>query len=530
MVMEKGDREGQWHAKFPRNDRLCCSYEEHVLLANMGNIDWRPVLNLWAVAEYVTKYASKAPKGSRRIQEVLKDAVDEVCNYVPEGEGADFLRRSIQKFFARALGERDYHLYEAVPLGLQLPQVIPLMPVVSLNTSGTRPLKSAKELKDAPDTAYVHHDSKIDKFDKRLEIVEKQRARGDLSIAVEEVRDVSLYEFWWKFHLQKGKMLRSTRPPCLMVTPSFSADCANVEHAMHEGYAKAAVIAYWRHMPTARRHDLIREQKEVRATPEPCFGGTKFEEPPQVADAVDAASGRVLTWRRRYLGVQDLFTKFEGLQRTLQAEEGDRFWCLLLMEMITDPMLHQWVPEWVVEQFERANPYYKDSLMRALVGWQELPRPLTNARLLRRVLKDMVKRHQRRRKREAAKKRQGGAADQSGRSSEESGSERQSVASDDPNELVERLLDPALDDNPNEEERVTMIRDPRPGDGDDPGGAAGVGDQEGPEWRLRNAVERLSAAGAAAPAADVAPEGEAIGNGLRFGGRVLFNPKKDKWN
>ena len=104
MVMEKGDREGQWHAKFSRNDRLCCSYEEHVLLANMGNIDWRPILNLWAVTEYVTKYASKAPKGSRRIHGVLKDAVDEVCTYVPEGEGSDMLRRSIQKFFARALG------------------------------------------------------------------------------------------------------------------------------------------------------------------------------------------------------------------------------------------------------------------------------------------------------------------------------------------------------------------------------------------------------------------------------------------
>ena len=46
MVMEKGEREGQWHARFPRNDRMGCNYEPHVLLANMGNIDWRPVLNL----------------------------------------------------------------------------------------------------------------------------------------------------------------------------------------------------------------------------------------------------------------------------------------------------------------------------------------------------------------------------------------------------------------------------------------------------------------------------------------------------
>ncbi len=78
MQLVKGDREGQWHARFPRNDGLCCSYEEHVLLANMGNVDWRPCLKLWAVVQYVTKYATKAPKGSRRRNEVVKAAVEEV--------------------------------------------------------------------------------------------------------------------------------------------------------------------------------------------------------------------------------------------------------------------------------------------------------------------------------------------------------------------------------------------------------------------------------------------------------------------
>ena len=129
-----------------------------MLLANMGNVDWRPCLNLWAVVQYVTKYATKAPKGSRRLQEVLQDSVDEVCRYVPEGEGQDFLRRSIQKFFARTLGERDFHAYEALQLGLGLPLVVPLMPVVSLNTSGARPLKSGKALKDAGSETPVHWD------------------------------------------------------------------------------------------------------------------------------------------------------------------------------------------------------------------------------------------------------------------------------------------------------------------------------------------------------------------------------------
>ena len=92
MRLMNSEREGSWFARFPRNDQYCCSYEPHLLLANLGNVDWRPCLNLWAVVEYVTKYATKAPKGSRRLGEVLKAAVDEVCKYEQEGTGVDFLR------------------------------------------------------------------------------------------------------------------------------------------------------------------------------------------------------------------------------------------------------------------------------------------------------------------------------------------------------------------------------------------------------------------------------------------------------
>ena len=44
--LETGDREGQWHGRYPRNDCLVGSYEPHVLLADIGNIDWRPMMNL----------------------------------------------------------------------------------------------------------------------------------------------------------------------------------------------------------------------------------------------------------------------------------------------------------------------------------------------------------------------------------------------------------------------------------------------------------------------------------------------------
>ena len=102
-----------------------------------------------------------------------------------------------------------------------------------------------------------------------------------------------------------ASMVRSTRPVCLIVTPCFSADCANVEHPSHESFARAAVIAYWRHMPTADRHRMIREQVKapVKAVPEVCFGATRFVTPlPHAAASED----------QRYLGTRDLYMQFEG--------------------------------------------------------------------------------------------------------------------------------------------------------------------------------------------------------------------------
>jgi hypothetical protein len=112
MCLERGDREGQWTARFPRNDRLCCGYEPHILLANLGNVDWRPMLNLWAVVEYVTKYATKAPEGSKPLREVLRESVNEVCKYTQEGEPLDLMRQGLQKFYSRTLGGRDYGMFE----------------------------------------------------------------------------------------------------------------------------------------------------------------------------------------------------------------------------------------------------------------------------------------------------------------------------------------------------------------------------------------------------------------------------------
>ena len=94
-----------------------------------------------------------------------------------------------------------------------------------------------------------------------------------------------------------------------MVTPAFSADCADVEHANHEAYARTAVLAYWRHMPTVERRQRIdqvlrgtvrpaEDVRRVKAEESVLIGGTSFEDP--------APS------ERRFLGGGDLYMRFDG--------------------------------------------------------------------------------------------------------------------------------------------------------------------------------------------------------------------------
>ena len=164
--------------------------------------------------------------------------------------------------------------------------------------------------------------------------------------------------------MYKGRVRRGTRPVCLMVTPCFSADCANAEHPSHESYARGCVVAFWRHMPTALRQERIAQetQRDLRVVDKVCWGDTKFEE-----QFANATTGQV----ERFLGVRDLYDKFEG------KKDG---WALALMEMLVDPMLYSWVPAWAVEQYERANPFFR-RVLRRLVK-QRLP---TNKALLRRT-------------------------------------------------------------------------------------------------------------------------------------------------
>ena len=221
-------------------------------------------------------------------------------------------------------------------------------------------------------------DSKVDKFDKRLALVRKQfeKNTGEEREEMESlVRNVSLFEFYWKYYFRGKKIGAANQTWALMVTPSMAASSASIFHERHEAYARACVVAYWRHMPTVERYALMREQ--AVAADSRRWGGTLFQAP-----AVFAG----FPLQDRYLGIRDLVHAFEGARRQevrwRRAPDGGALewfvkerkrgrgwkygWSMALMEMLADPVLSEWVPAWVREQYFRWNPDFLDTLEKVL--------------------------------------------------------------------------------------------------------------------------------------------------------------------
>ena len=543
LLIEQGTREGQWDARFPRNDKLVGSFEPHVLLANLGNVDWKPMMNLWAVVEYVSKYAMKVPGKTKTMREVLRSCIEEVCKYTKDSEGGDLFRKCLQKFYSKSIGGRDYGVFEAVHAGLNLPFVYSLLPVETLNTTGVRVYKSGDALKKAQERgAALTYDSKADKFDKRLSLVREawrgshrredraagSAARGALAAAERSIRDVSFYEFYSKHYWKRSQVKTRAVLAALQVAPGFSADCAAVDHGLHQAYAKANVLAFWRLMPTRERNNLAVYGSVASFDTRKC-GSTLLELPPMHG----AGEPSLLD---RFLGLGDLCEAFEtGVQRkelvwacasesvpgrwvarpsTKRPRNCD--WSFAMLEMFVDPVLQAWVPKWVVEQYERRNPDFRAEVDKKLQ--EDKTRSMSNRQLLlsvRRSLLDKAKRRKADADRTAANGKGGEGDGDSGASSGD--------GSDDDREGGLGV------DESEADARRRMIKEALPGDDDFDGddGGAGAGDEgcEDGAWAARSAEERASAA---APAPEL--KDRVVPPRLRcFVQGVSINPENHDW-
>ena len=146
-------------------------------------------------------------------------------------------------------------------------------------------------------------------------------------------------------------------------------------------------------------------------------------------------------------------------------------WAYALMEMLVDPVLLEWVPDYIVEQYRRWNPYFTESLDAARSG-----RPQSNRRFLRRVRRRMEAKHKARQQEEVKTPDVAAVSSES----ESKGSDSDgSAAHDDAARLEQQAMQ-------------AVVNDTLPSfGGDGPDEASG----NSAEWAKPNAEEALSAAG-----------------------------------
>ncbi len=213
------------------------------------------------------------------------------------------MKLALQKFYSKTLGERDYGIFEATYLGMRLPLIFPLLPVVSLNTSGTRQLRKITEPLIDDDDKPITLDSKLDLFEKRRHLI---LADDKCKVTQEEVRWCSWYEFACKYNVFSGRVRPAKTQVCFMLTPSFAATTACVSHPRHEAYARSTVVAFWRLMPTDARQqlaDVVYKTYDSRRN-----GASKLVEPACPDDEEEDG-------QPRFLGVQDLVHLFDQNRR-----------------------------------------------------------------------------------------------------------------------------------------------------------------------------------------------------------------------
>ena len=160
VVLDDPYRDDLRNLFLERNDPLLNNFEPHLLLMNMGNIDWRALLNLWSVLEYLTKYTAKGGQPSKHLGRVFEEVIENMFQWEEEDGVHDMWRRSIMKFYSRILGHRDYSLFEVLHFGLGLPGVLSSFgDVSSASVSNWAALKRGEALAAAGSHARATYNS-----------------------------------------------------------------------------------------------------------------------------------------------------------------------------------------------------------------------------------------------------------------------------------------------------------------------------------------------------------------------------------
>ena len=206
---------------------------------NLGNIDWRPLLNLWTVLEYLTKYTAKAGKGSKHLGKLFEDVLDKVFQFEMEDGIHDMWRRTIMKFYSRILGDRDYSLFEVLHFGLRLPGVLSSFDdVQKASVSNWSSVKSGRSVAQLKPEERVTNLSALEIFNNRGTLERPARLKE------ESLHALSFYAFSRMFDVVRGKIVQKRKEKMVALTGNGWPAQAKRSHEKHTEYAKKTLCLH----------------------------------------------------------------------------------------------------------------------------------------------------------------------------------------------------------------------------------------------------------------------------------------------
>ena len=222
-----------------RNDEFINNFEIHMLLANIGNIDWRPLINLWSVLDYLTKYAAKAGKGSKKLGKVFGSVLQQIHDWEREDGLTDLWRRTIIKFYNRILGDRDYSLLESIHFGLRLPGTLSSFgDVHNISVSNYSVVKNRQHLKYTTSQDRATYLNKTELFNLRSQLGRSAH------ITDNDLSDLSFYSFWRMYDVHCKKIVKRRQEKFIALTGNGLPQYANDSHNLHADYCKRTLYAY----------------------------------------------------------------------------------------------------------------------------------------------------------------------------------------------------------------------------------------------------------------------------------------------
>ena len=233
------NRPGLYNLLLARNDPLINSFETHLLLANLGNIDWRPLINLWSVLEYLTKYTAKSGKSTKQLGMLFDEVLKDVNQYEQEDGHTDLWRRTILKFYNRVVGNRDYTLFEVVRYGIRLPPVLSSFgDVHNASISSWRALKPAHVISFLGEKESITAMNKTEVFSARAMLPRPK------TISEDDLGNISFYAFWRLYYYSAKSLHRRQQERFVSITGAGHPSQAARAHSEHENYAKHTLYVY----------------------------------------------------------------------------------------------------------------------------------------------------------------------------------------------------------------------------------------------------------------------------------------------